>query len=62
MQDRTTKPVRVWAVIPPSGRLCIGWLCATRAAAESLRRIEYPGRGRQARVARVRIVVEDGKQ
>lgn len=62
MTEKTTPtPLRMWAVIPPSGRIVAGWLFETKGAAERVRREEYH-RNRSARVARVRIAVEDADE
>jgi hypothetical protein len=56
----TITPLRRWAMVPPSGIICQAWLFARRVDAERTLRMEYPGRGRGARVVRVIIAAEEG--
>lgn len=52
--DPAAKAVEAWAMIPPSGELCLGWIFRTKQQADWLKRAEYPGRTK-ARVAKIRI-------
>jgi hypothetical protein len=60
MGEHTTAQavLRMWAMIPPSGKICAGWITHTRKDARAIQRREYPGPNRGARVVPIRVIVE----